>query len=158
MIEAILHNLQLTGMALLFYAVGWLANTSAKLYYNIEIEKQDFDKSRFCNSLLKVLSVVVSMTFQVIGITAIPIFVNEVGFEIPAEYIDVFNIVVIIGVIITVAVKYLVEAFNTTKEIIKYSKDDEIIVIPDDEDIDVIPEPEPTPDEGDDNEDEYIKG
>lgn len=155
MLELILENLKNVGIALLFYGIGWLANTSAKLYYNIEILKQDFEMSRFWNSLLKVLSVVISMTLQVIGITAIPIFVNEIGFSIPDEYLEVFNIVVIIGIIITVAIKYLVEAFNTTKEIIKYSKDDEIIIIDDDDVPDIIPVPD---DEDDDDEDEYIKG
>lgn len=151
MYQEIINNLQNVGIALIFYGIGWLANTSAKLYYNIEILKQEFDMKRFWNSLLKVLSVVVSMTCQVVGITAIPIFVNEIGFSIPQEYTDVFNVIVIIGIIITVACKYLAEAFQTTKDIISYSKDDEIIIVPNDDEIIIEPTDE-------DEEDEYIKG
>lgn len=121
MLDAILQNLINVGIALLLYAGSWIANTAVKLYYNIQILEEPFDSHKFKVSLLKVLSFLVSMTLQVTCITAIPLFINEVGFAIPETYIDVFNVIVIIQVIITVAIQYLVEAFNALKDILKYN-------------------------------------
>lgn len=124
MLDAILQNLINVGIALLLYAGSWIANTAVKLYYNIQILEEPFDSHKFKVSLLKVLSFLVSMTLQVTCITAIPLFINEVGFAIPETYIDVFNVIVIIQVIITVAIQYLVEAFNALKDILKYNGTD----------------------------------
>lgn len=121
MLEAILENLINVGIALAIYAGSWIANTAVKLYYNIQILDQPFDGNKFKVSLLKVLSFLVSMTLQVTCITAIPLFVNEVGFAIPDTYIDVFNILIIIQVIITVAIQYLAEAFTALKDILGYN-------------------------------------
>lgn len=121
MLDAILQNLINVGIALLLYAGSWIANTAVKLYYNIQILEEPFDSHKFKVSLLKVLSFLVSMTLQVTCITAIPLFINEVGFAIPETYIDVFNVIVIIQIIITVAIQYLVEAFNALKDILKYN-------------------------------------
>lgn len=124
MLDAILQNLINVGIALLLYAGSWIANTAVKLYYNIQILEEPFDSHKFKVSLLKVLSFLISMTLQVTCITAIPLFINEVGFAIPETYIDVFNVIVIIQVIITVAIQYLVEAFNALKDILKYNGTD----------------------------------
>lgn len=125
MLEAILENLTSVGIALAIYAGSWIANTAVKLYYNIQILDQEFDGNKFRVSLLKVLSFLVSMTLQVTCITAIPLFINEVGFSIPETYIDVFNVLIIIQVIITVAIQYLAEAFTALKDILGYKKTEE---------------------------------
>lgn len=122
MLQAIIENLTRVGIALAIYAGSWVANTAVKLYYNIQILDQSFDKDKFRVSLLKVLSFLVSMTLQVTCITAIPLFVNEVGFAIPDTYIDIFNVLIIIQVIITVAIQYLAEAFTALKDILGYNK------------------------------------
>ena len=122
MLQAIIENLTRVGIALAIYAGSWIANTAVKLYYNIQILDQSFDKDKFRVSLLKVLSFLVSMTLQVTCITAIPLFVNEVGFAIPDAYIDIFNVLIIIQVIITVAIQYLAEAFKALKDILGYNK------------------------------------
>lgn len=122
MLDAILQNLMNVGIALLLYAGSWIANTAVKLYYNIQILEEPFDSHKFKVSLLKVLSFLVSMTLQVTCITAIPLFINEVGFAIPDAYIDIFNILVIIQIIITVAIQYLAEAFTALKDILGYNK------------------------------------
>lgn len=132
MLEAILENLIRVGIALAIYAGSWVANTAVKLYYNIQILDQPFDGNKFRVSLLKVLSFLVSMTLQVTCITAIPLFVNEVGFAIPETYIDVFNVLIIVQVIITVAIQYLAEAFTALKDILGYNnttKQQQLIVV-----------------------------
>ena len=49
-----------------------------------------------------------------------------VGWEIPAEYVDIFSDLVIIGAVLMVSCKYITEAFVKFKAILDYKKEDEI--------------------------------
>lgn len=44
--------------------------------------------------------------------TTLPLFANDVGWAIPAEYTDLFADLVIIGAVLLVSCKYIKEAFT----------------------------------------------
>lgn len=48
---------------------------------------------------------------------------NMVGWEIPAEYVDIFSNLVIIGAVLMVSCKYITEAFTKFKAILDATKE-----------------------------------
>lgn len=122
----LLNNLMNIGFAMLIFLCAYLANMAFSLWYNIKILNQKFDKGKIYASGLKILVFVVGLTLLCIAITALPIFANQVGWEIPDEYADVFANIVIIAAVLLVSSKYIKEAYskfiailNTSNDIVK---------------------------------------
>ena len=70
------------------------------------------------------MAFIVGLTLLCLAITTLPLFADMIGWEIPAEYTDVFSNLVIIGVVLMVSCKYITEAFVKFKNILDYSKED----------------------------------
>ena len=124
MFKAILHNLTNIGWAMLIFLCAYLSNVSFSLYYNIKVLLEPFSKEKRINSGLKIAAFVCGLTLLCVAITTLPLFADMVGWEIPAEYTDVFSNLVIIGVVLMVSCKYITEAFVKFKNILDYSKED----------------------------------
>lgn len=127
MFSEILTNLSHVGIGLLIFVMSYISNMSFSLYYNIKMLGQTFDYNKLINSGLKLLSFCVGVACLTSVITALPLFADFVGFEIPAEYVEVFSAVVIIAVPLYSSCKYAFEAFSKMKNILAK----EGIVIPD---------------------------
>lgn len=92
--------------------------------------------SKFCFSLLtgkkqsipalKVAAFVVGLTLLCVSITTLPLYANQVGWAIPEEYADMFADLVIIGAVLIVSCKYIVEAFTKFKAILEVTPKNEI--------------------------------
>lgn len=119
MLEAILNNLINIGWAMLIFLAAYLSNVAFSLYYNIRVLLQPFDREKVINSALKVAAFLVGLTLLCVSITTLPLFANQVGWAIPEEYTDVFADLVIIGAVLMVSCKYIVEAFTKFKAILE---------------------------------------
>lgn len=119
MLNAILNNMINIGWAMLIFLAAYLSNVAFSLYYNIKVLLQPFDKAKLITSGLKILAVGLGLTLLCVSITTLPLFAGQVGWEIPAEYTDVFSNLVIIGAVLMVGCKYIVEAFTKFKAILE---------------------------------------
>lgn len=124
MIEAILHNLINIGWAMLIFLCAYLSNVAFSMYYNIKILLEPFDKQKIVNSCLKIAVFVIGLTLLCLAITTLPLFASMIGWEIPAEYTDIFSDLVIVGAVLIVSCKYIVEAFTKFKAILDSTKED----------------------------------
>ena len=123
MLETILHNLTNIGWAMLTFLCAYLSNVSFSLYYNIKILLEPFSKEKLINSGLKIAAFVCGLTLLCVAITTLPLFADMVGWEIPAEYVDIFSNLVIIGAVLMVSCKYITEAFTKFKAILDATKE-----------------------------------
>lgn len=122
MLDAILMNLINIGWAMLIFLAAYLSNVSFSLYYNIKILLQPFNKEKAINSALKVAAFVVGLTLLCIAITTLPLFADQIGWTIPEEYSDLFADLVILGAVLLVSCKYILEAFTKFKGILDYKE------------------------------------
>ena len=118
MLNTILNNLVNIGWAMLIFLCAYLSNVAFSLYYNIKVLLEPFDRGKAINSALKVTAFVTGLTLLCLAVTTLPIFANLVGWAIPAEYADTFSDLVIIGAVLLVSCKYIVEAFGKFKSIL----------------------------------------
>ena len=105
MLETILHNLTNIGWAMLIFLCAYLSNVS-------KILLEPFSKEKLINSGLKIAAFVCGLTLLCVAITTLPLFADMVGWEIPAEYVDIFSNLVIIGAVLMVSCKYITEALQ----------------------------------------------
>lgn len=124
MLEAVLLNLTNIGWAMLIFLCAYLSNVAFSMYYNIKILMEPFDKQKIINSGLKIAAFVVGLTLLCLAITTLPLFANMVGWAIPAEYADIFSDLVIIGAVLMVSCKYILEAFTKFKAILDFKKEE----------------------------------
>lgn len=125
MLDAVLKNLIDIGWAMLIFLAAYLANVAFSLYYNIRILLQPFDKNKAINSALKVAAFVVGLTLLCVAITTLPIYADQLGWAIPEEYTEIFADLVIVGAVLMVSCKYIVEAFTKFKAILQVKGDTE---------------------------------
>lgn len=111
MYQAVIANLVTIGWAMLIFLAAYLANVTFSLWYNIKLQKEQFSREKLITGGLKVLTFVVGLTLMCISVTTLPLFANDVGWAIPAEYTDLFADLVIIGAVLLVSCKYIKEAF-----------------------------------------------
>lgn len=124
MLETILHNLTNIGWAMLIFLCAYFSNVAFSLYYNIKVLLEPFSKEKLINSGLKIAAFVFGLTLMCVTITTLPLFADMIGWEIPTEYVDVFNNLVIIGAVLVVSCKYIAEAFTKFKAILNITKKD----------------------------------
>ena len=108
---------------MLIFLCAYLSNVSFSLYYNIKILLEPFSKEKLINSGLKIAAFVCGLTLLCVAITTLPLFADMVGWEIPAEYVDIFSNLVIIGAVLMVSCKYITEAFTKFKAILDATKE-----------------------------------
>lgn len=120
MFEAVLMNLINIGWAMLIFLAAYLSNVAFSLYYNIKILLQPFDRNKAINSGLKIAAFVVGLTLLCVAITTLPLFANQVGWVIPEEYADIFTDLVILGAVLMVSCKYILESFTKFKAILDH--------------------------------------
>ena len=79
----LLNNLMNIGFAMLIFLCSYLANMAFSLWYNIKILNQEFDKEKLYASGLKIPCFRCRPYFAMYCNNSIPIFANQVGWEIP---------------------------------------------------------------------------
>lgn len=112
MFEQIIQNLINIGWAMLIFLCAYLANVAFSLWYNIKILGEGFEKKKLIQSGLKILTFTIGLTLLCVAITTLPLFGDQVGWTVPAEYSDIFADLIIISAVLIVACKYIKEAFT----------------------------------------------
>lgn len=126
MLDSIVTNLMNTGWAMLIFVCSYVANMLFSLYYNIEILKQAFDKTKLIKSVIKIFCIVLGTACVVTSITCLPTFANKIGWAIPKEYVDVFSSLTILGSCLVVSCKYIFEAVQKFSKVLN-NKSEEIL-------------------------------
>ena len=119
MYQNVIDNLLNIGWAMLIFLAAYLANVTFSLWYNIRLQKEQFSQEKLIASGIKILTFVIGLTLLCVAVTTLPLFANEVGWTIPAEYTDLFADLVIIGAVLLVSCKYIKEAFGKFTAILK---------------------------------------
>lgn len=110
MYESILQNLTDVGWAMLIFICAYLSNMAFGLYHNIKQLGQTFDAQKLLDSAWKVGTLVVGIALLTVSITALPVFANHIGWDIPEEYTQVFGDLAIISGCLLVSCKYVAES------------------------------------------------
>lgn len=124
MLNAVLNNLVNIGWAMLIFLCASLSNMSFSMYYNIKILLEPFSKDKLMNSGLKIAAFICGLTLLCLSVTTLPLFADMVGWTIPEEYAEIFSDLVIIGAVLMVSCKYIVEAFTKFKAILDFRKEE----------------------------------
>lgn len=114
-----LENLTNAGIGILIFLLGYLANISFSLYYNIKVLGQSFNKEQMWNSFLRIITFAVGICCLVVVITALPLFANYMGLPLPDEFVNNLTMVAIIGFPLYLASKYALMAFEKMKKILE---------------------------------------
>lgn len=120
MIDILMENLTKIFHAMSLLGLSWLADCLLSTYRNIGILSESWDKTRFFNSVKRLVVMVVGLVLVVVVVTDFPLFINETGIEIPAEYIEVFNIITILLAILITATRYAKGAIEAFFDILNY--------------------------------------
>lgn len=122
--EYLIENLFIVGNGIVLFMTGWFSNFVFSLYYNIAQMQERFNKSKFIKGIIKALCIAVGTSLIVINITAVPIYCNTVGFSIPDEYINVFNILTIVSVFMIPTFMYMAQSIKTLSDIVSFKSHD----------------------------------
>lgn len=144
MFETIIENLKNVLHALALLGISWCADCILSTYRNVGILSQDWDFSRFLNSVKRVLVVVLGIVLLIIVVTDLPLLINETGIIIPEQYLEAFNVIAILTAIFVTIAKYTAGAVEAFFNILNYKKlkekvEDEIIQSGDIEVSEIIP-------------------
>ena len=113
-----LENLFMALIGFSIFGMAYLSNVSFSLYYNIKIAGETFEKQRLINSLYKILAFAGGTLLLVLATSLIIPWASENNLPIPAEYSTVISTVATLGVCLSGALKYIMEAFNKMKNIL----------------------------------------
>lgn len=144
MFETIIENLKNVFHALALLGISWCADCILSTYRNVGILSQDWDFSRFLNSVKRVLVVVLGIVLLIIVVTDLPLLINETGITIPEQYLEAFNVIAILTAIFVTIAKYTAGAVEAFFNILNYKKlkeevEDEILQSGDIEVSEIIP-------------------
>ena len=117
-INLILHNLTIVGLCLSTLVIFYISNILFSLWYNLQELNHNFDKSKLILSGIKILMFIFALGLLSIGITITPVIFQYAGLEISKEVQELATQSAITVVIMSVAIKYLVEAINKLKKIL----------------------------------------
>lgn len=123
-ITSVCNNLANFCWAILILFCSYASNIIFSLYYNIEQNKESFNKDKFIRGIIKIFFVCLGLVFVVTAITTIPVFATFIGWTIPEEYTSVLNNTLILGACLYVSCKYLLESVGKFYKIINYNKDE----------------------------------
>ena len=122
MINILIENLTKILHAMALLGIAWLADCFLSSYRNVGILSQEWDKTRFFNSVKRIVVLIVGLVLIVVVITDLPIFISEVGVTIPEEYVEVFSMVSLLLAIVITASKYIAGAIEAFFDILNYKK------------------------------------
>lgn len=122
MFETIIENLKNVLHALALLGISWCADCILSTYRNVGILSQDWDFSRFLNSVKRVLVVVLGIVLLIIVVTDLPLLINETGIIIPEQYLEAFNVIAILTAIFVTIAKYTAGAVEAFFNILNYKK------------------------------------
>lgn len=103
------------------FVLVYVANILFSLYLNIEVLDESFNKYRIGQSIKKALVLVIATLMLVIAIDTVLLYFNSYVPELSEELQATVTVATIIVTIGRAALKYLIEAYSTFREILESS-------------------------------------
>lgn len=113
----ILESIKNIGIALLLLCMFWASNFCFSLYYNINVLKEDFSKDKIKVGIQKIIALVIGLLLLVVALTLMPQFLSAIGFVIQPEWVELFDKLGVVSIIITACMTYGKEAIQTATKI-----------------------------------------
>ena len=124
-----LDNLEVAGVGFAIFAMAYISNMSFSLYYNIKINQEVFSKEKLLNSVFKILAFAGGTIFLILATSLIVPWASNNGLAIPVEYSEVISTIAILGVYLSGALKYIMEAFNKMKKILTVKNEAQAVAL-----------------------------
>lgn len=116
--EIAIENLLTALVGFSIFGMAYVSNVSFSLYYNIKIAGEMFDKKRLLNSVYKIAAFAGGTVLLILATSLIVPWASANNLPIPSEYSTVISTVATLGVCLSGALKYILEAFNKMKNIL----------------------------------------
>lgn len=124
-----LDNLEVAGIGFAIFAMAYISNMSFSLYYNIKINQEVFSKEKLLNSVFKILAFAGGTVFLILATSLIVPWASNNGLTIPVEYSEVISTIATLGVCLSGALKYIMEAFNKMKKILTVKNEAQTVAL-----------------------------
>ena len=124
-----LDNLEVAGVGFTIFAMAYISNMSFSLYYNIKINQEVFSKEKLLNSVFKILAFAGGTIFLILATSLIVPWASNNGLAIPVEYSEVISTIATLGVYLSGALKYIMEAFNKMKKILTVKNEAQTVAL-----------------------------
>ena len=124
-----LDNLEVAGVGFTIFAMAYISNMSFSLYYNIKINQEVFSKEKLLNSVFKILAFAGGTIFLILATSLIVPWASNNGLAIPVEYSEVISTIATLGVCLSGALKYIMEAFNKMKKILTVKNEAQTVAL-----------------------------
>ena len=124
-----LDNLKVAGVGFAIFAMAYISNMSFSLYYNIKINREVFSKEKLLNSVFKILAFAGGTIFLILATSLIVPWASNNGLAIPVEYSEVISTIATLGVCLSGALKYIMEAFNKMKKILTVKNEAQTVAL-----------------------------
>lgn len=124
-----LDNLEVAGVGFAIFAMAYISNMSFSLYYNIKINREVFSKEKLLNSVFKILAFAGGTIFLILATSLIVPWASNNGLAIPVEYSEVISTIATLGVFLSGALKYIMEAFNKMKKILTVKNEAQTVAL-----------------------------
>lgn len=124
-----LDNLEVAGVGFAIFAMAYISNMSFSLYYNIKINQEVFSKEKLLNSVFKILAFAGGTIFLILATSLIVPWASNNGLAIPVEYSEVISTIATLGVYLSGALKYIMEAFNKMKKILTVKNEAQTVAL-----------------------------
>ena len=124
-----LDNLEVAGVGFAIFAMAYISNMSFSLYYNIKINREVFSKEKLLNSVFKILAFAGGTIFLILATSLIVPWASNNGLAIPVEYSEVISTIATLGVCLSGALKYIMEAFNKMKKILTVKNEAQTVAL-----------------------------
>ena len=121
-----LDNLEVAGVGFAIFAMAYISNMSFSLYYNIKINQEVFSKEKLLNSVFKILAFAGGTIFLILATSLIVPWASNNELAIPVEYSEV---IATLGVCLSGALKYIMEAFNKMKKILTVKNEAQTVAL-----------------------------
>lgn len=112
-------NLIKVGIGILLFLGAYLANMGLGAWRSVKIEGYVFDWKLILDSVIKFVLMGICIGLVVIVVTLIPPYATYVGIQISEEMIETIDSIVVIGAFLTATIRYVVDAVEKIKAIIK---------------------------------------
>ena len=124
-----LDNLEVAGVGFAIFAMAYISNMSFSLYYNIKINQEVFSKEKLLISVFKILAFAGGPIFLILATSLIVPWASNNGLAIPVEYSEVISTIATLGVCLSGALKYIMEAFNKMKKILTVKNEAQTVAL-----------------------------
>lgn len=115
----VVGNLEKVGLGVALFLCAYVANMGLGAWRNVKIEGWSFEWKMIAQSAVKFAVVALSLGVLSMVISVLPAYATYVGIQIEPEAMNTIDSLVIIGSFFTATLRYVGDAIEKLKEILK---------------------------------------